>query len=207
MLGYETLIFFERVLAATGRLPRGLADRWFYRVPMVGSILDRIGGVLGSPESARRLLDQGHLVVCYPGGAREVFKHDPLSRYRLQWEKSLGFVRLALSAGVPIIPFAAAGVDDGYSIVRRWQGSGQRLMGDDKYDLPLLRGAFGPFPRRVPFWFRIGAPIHIDSGHGSRSAKEEEEVVALLHRRVWDHTQAMLDDLVKEWNDSSACAS
>ena len=205
LLGYETLLFFEQILSSTGRLPRGLADRWFYKVPGLGRVLDRIGAVIGSPEQGHRLLDAGHLVVCYPGGAREVLKHHASSRYRLRWERSAGFVRLALRAGVPIVPFAAAGVDDAYSIIRRLEGTGVRLMGDDKYDLPLLRGALGPLPKRVPFWFRIGAPIELERGDVEGDAMEA--VVARLHRQVWDHTQTMLDELVEEWRRSIACAS
>lgn len=213
LLGYETLIFFARIFDETGRLPRGCADRWFFRVPGLRDVLVRLGGMYGAKENAHRALDDGHLVVCYPGGAREVFKYDPAHRYRLRWENSRGFARVALRAGVPIVPFAAAGVDDTYQIVSRLRGTGRLLMGHDKYDLPLLVG-MGPLPSPVPFWFRIGKPI--TTLHAVD--KDEEQAVAQLHSTTWTAAQNLLDELVDDWSrartqpsaselDEALCAS
>ena len=194
MLGYESPLFFERVLAACGRLPIGLADRWFFEVPLVRDLLVRLGGTYGSMRNGLRALGRGDLVVCYPGGAREVLKHEH-ERYRLLWEKSVGFVRLAITAGVPIVPFAAAGVDDAFQIVKHLRGSGEFLMGHDKYDLPLVWGPRGPLPKPVPFWFRFGEPVVAPPG-----AKEsDEDVVRTLHAEVWSRTQSLVDTLVGEW--------
>lgn len=192
MLGYESLLFFERILAHAGRLPLGLADRWFFRVPIVRDMLVRLGGMYGSAANGLRALRRGALVVCYPGGAREVLKQER-DKYRLQWQKSLGFVKLAREARVPIIPFAAAGVDDTYRVVGRLEGSGRFLMGHGKYDLPLVWG-MGPLPRPVPFWFRFGKPVHVN----------DHDDVHDVHRAVWDRTQGLLDDLVDEWTAANA---
>lgn len=190
MLGYESLLFFERILSERGRLPLGLADRWFFRVPGLRDALVRLGGMYGSAKNGLRALRRGALVVCYPGGAREVFKQER-DKYRLQWQKSLGFVRLALEARVPVIPFAAAGVDDTYRVVGRLSGSGKLLMGHGKYDLPLVWGV-GPLPRPVPFWFRFGDPVHV----------RDQDDVGEVHRAVWEQTQGMLDTLVDEWRQA-----
>lgn len=139
LLGYETALMFEHVYAATGRLPRGCADRWFFRVPLLRDVLVRIGGMYGAPSNALSALRRGDLVVCYPGGAREVLKHDPSLRYRLQWQKSRGFAKVAREADAPIVPFAGAGIDHTFSILSRLHGTGQFLMGNDKYDLPPSR--------------------------------------------------------------------
>lgn len=193
-LGYESPFFFERILALCGRLPVGLADRWFFKVPVLRDALVRLGGTYGCAGNALNALRCGHLVVCYPGGAREVLKH-ARDKYRLLWEKSLGFVRLALSAGVPIIPFAAAGVDDAFTVVARLRGSGELLMGHRKYDLPLVWGKRGPLPNPVPFWFRFGEPVFLPQG----ASPTDRDIVASLQERVWSRTQTMLDDLVVEW--------
>jgi 1-acyl-sn-glycerol-3-phosphate acyltransferase len=188
VLGYESLFFFERILHASGRLPIGLADRWFFRVPGIRDVLVRIGGAYGCRRNALRALARGDLVVCYPGGAREVFKRER-DKYRCMWRESLGFVRLALAANVPIVPFAAAGVDHTYRVLTHVRGSGQALMGHHKYDLPVVWG-LGPLPRPVPFWFRLGAPIMPEA-----TMKTE-----MLHAEVWSRTQSLLDDLVVEWS-------
>lgn len=201
MLGYESPFFFERVLEACGRLPIGLADRWFFRVPGVRDLLVRLGGAYGSASNGLRALRRGELVVCYPGGAREVFKSEA-DKYRCLWERSVGFVRLAIATGVPIIPFAAAGVDDTYRVVTHLRGSGKILMGHCKYDLPLVWG-LGPLPRPVPFWFRIGAPIlppqHVKS--------TDREAIVEAHASIWRRTQAMLDELMGAWSRQHARAA
>src|SRR5690606_36345915 len=71
MLGYESPFFFEHVLAACGRMPIGLADRWFFEVPGLRDLLVRLGGCYGSAANGLRALRRGELVVVYPGGARE----------------------------------------------------------------------------------------------------------------------------------------
>lgn len=193
MLGYESPFFFERVLAACGRLPIGLADRWFFRVPGLRDLLVRLGGTYGSASNGLRALRRGELVVCYPGGAREVFKREA-DKYRCLWERSVGFVRLAIATGVPIVPFAAAGVDDTYRVLTHVRGSGKILMGHGKYDLPVVWGV-GPLPRPVPFWFRFGEPIL-----PPRNVKTtDRDAVIGTHETVWRLTQRMLDELVDVW--------
>jgi 1-acyl-sn-glycerol-3-phosphate acyltransferase len=190
LLGYETIVFFERLLDARGRLPLGLADRWFFKVPLLRDALVRLGGTYGSAINAHRALQRGDWVLCYPGGVREVLKRRPEDKYRCLWERSQGFARVALQAGVPIVPFAAAGVDDTFEVRGAIEGTGKMLMGQSKYDLPVL-GSF--IPRPVPLWFRFGDPIY--------PANDVQE----LYRTVWSRTQEMLDDLVDEWR--LACAS
>jgi 1-acyl-sn-glycerol-3-phosphate acyltransferase len=199
MLGYESPFFFERVFAATGRLPVGLADRWFFRVPLLRDLLMRLGGAYGSIGNGLRALRRGELVVCYPGGAREVFKTEQ-QKYQCLWHRSVGFVRLAIATGAPMVPFAAAGVDDTYRVLMHVRGSGKLLMGSCQYDLPLVWG-LGPFPRPVPFWFRVGAPILPPKGIRA----SDVATVLDIHREVWGRTQNMVDELVDSWSASHRC--
>lgn len=197
LLGYESPFFFECVLARTGRLPLGLADRWFFRLPIVRDVLVRVGGAYGDAPTARRLLGAGELVVCYPGGARECFKHRDCDRYRLLWERSRGFARVALECGVPVIPFAAAGVDDTFAILGRRRGFGRWWMGHDKYDVPRVRGWGGlPLPRGVPFLFRVGEPMRLAAGPmPDPSALDVRDA----HAAVWSAAQSLLDRTVRDW--------
>jgi 1-acyl-sn-glycerol-3-phosphate acyltransferase len=193
LLGYESPFFFERVFALLDRLPVGLADRWFFRVPGIRDLVVRLGAAYGTAANGLRALRRGDLVVCYPGGAREVFKSEA-EKYRCLWERSVGYVRLAIATGAPIVPFAAAGVDDTFDVVTRLRGSGELLMGSRRYDLPLVWG-MGPLPRPVPFWFDIGEPILPPTGVRTTDIA----TVLDVHHRVWAHTQAMVDRLQSEW--------
>lgn len=198
LLGYESPFFFEQVLEACGRLPVGLADRWFFRVPGLRDLLVRLGGAYGSAANGRRALRRGELVVCYPGGAREVLKSED-EKYRCLWERSVGFVRLAVATGAPIVPFAAAGVDDTFQILRKIEGSGQWLMGDRKYDLPVVASLL---PKAVPFWFRFGEPIFAPAN----ASANDKDALLETHDRVWRRTQHMVDELRDEWEQERRAA-
>ena len=154
--GYETPAFFHLIHQATGRYPLGLAERGFFRIPVVRTVLPWLGGVEGTRENALESLRQGNLVVCYPGGARETFKRSE-GRYTLRWERALGFVRLAAQAGVPIIPFAGFGVDDTFVYPPDEERWCVRISDEEKYRMPLVMG-LGPLPLPVKMTFVVGEP-------------------------------------------------
>lgn len=154
--GYETPAFFHLVHQATGRYPLGLAERGFFRIPLIRTVLPWLGGIEGTRDKALAALDEGNLVVCYPGGARETFKRSQ-GRYTLRWERALGFVRLAAQAGVPIIPFAGFGVDDTFLYPPGEERLCVRMSAEDKYRIPLVVG-LGPLPLPVRITFAVGEP-------------------------------------------------
>jgi 1-acyl-sn-glycerol-3-phosphate acyltransferase len=154
--GYETPAFFHLIHRATGRYPLGLAERGFFKIPLVRTILPWLGGVEGTREKALDSLRRGHLVVCYPGGAWETFKK-PRHHYTLRWEGTLGFVRLAAQAGVPIVPFAGFGVDDTF-LCPDDERLSVPLAPGEKYRVPLGIG-LGPLPLPVKMTFIVGPPL------------------------------------------------
>lgn len=109
MLGLE-------ILNGTGRLVRGLGDHNHFAVPVWRDVLRRLGAVRGTRENCAALFAKGEAVLVFPGGGREVMKRKG-ERYRLVWKERIGFVRLAIQYGVPIVPFASVGVDDMFEIV------------------------------------------------------------------------------------------
>ena len=48
-----------------------------------------------------------------PGGTREGSRSSRI-RYKVDWGKRTGYLKLALKHGLPIVPAAASGVDDTY---------------------------------------------------------------------------------------------
>jgi 1-acyl-sn-glycerol-3-phosphate acyltransferase len=182
LFGLETPILFYLIHHATGRLPIGLTDRHVFGSGPIRSLLGRIGGVPGTPENALALFRDGHIVVCYPGGSREVFKR-PHQRYQLAWDRADGFARLALRAGVAVVPFAGLGVDESFvnlgplEIVERALG---------RYAVPLAIG-LGPLPLPVRFRFRIGRPLVPPADEGevpSFKARVRRRVERLLRAEV-----------------------
>jgi hypothetical protein len=109
MLGLE-------VYEKTGRTVRGLADHNHFALPVWRDLLRRIGAVRGTRENCARLFEGGEAVLVFPGGGREVMKHKH-EEYKLIWKERIGFARLAIRHGVPIVPFASVGVEDMFEIV------------------------------------------------------------------------------------------
>ncbi len=176
------------IYRATGRLPRGLAERLLFLVPGVRDSLRKIGSLDGTRDSALAYLRAGHLVNTYPGGAREALKPRE-GRYRLNWTKSFGFVQVALRAQVPIILNMGISIDDSWHIIGRMRWTGL-VMGNAKYEIPLLWG-LGPVPRPVKFTYYFSEPIHLD---GRPEDADDPEVVQRIHRELWDRGHAMLDE-------------
>jgi 1-acyl-sn-glycerol-3-phosphate acyltransferase len=170
--GFETPVFFWLLRCSTGRFPVGLTDRRLFG-GVLRPLVQKVGGVPGTAQNAAALLRDGHLVVCYPGGVREVFKRAE-DRYRLRWEQTSGFARVAIAARVPVIPFAGLGVDHSFLNFGHL-GVATQLLG--RYAPPL---ALGPFPARLRF--RLGAPIlpPDDPGTAERFKEQVQQAVESL---------------------------
>jgi 1-acyl-sn-glycerol-3-phosphate acyltransferase len=133
------------ILNATGRLVRGLGDHSHFATPIWRDVLRRLGAVRGTRENCAALFAKGEAVLVFPGGGREVMKRKG-ERYKLIWKERVGFARLAIEHGVPIVPVASVGVDDMFEIVA------------DAAD--LLRSPVGDLLRALGItelrWFRGG---------------------------------------------------
>lgn len=95
-----------------GRPVYGLADNFFKRVPVVGTLWSRLGGLPAHPDNAYRLLkEQGQLVLVFPEGSKGPAK--PFNeRYQLRRFGRGGFVEIAMQAGVPVVPIAVVGAEE-----------------------------------------------------------------------------------------------
>jgi 1-acyl-sn-glycerol-3-phosphate acyltransferase len=144
-----------------GRRVYSLAHHGFWRVPFMGTMLSRFGGVMGHPDNAHRLLaDDESLVLVFPEGAKGPGK-SPSERHRLQRFGRGGFVETALRAGVPIVPIAIMGTEETTPTLASFRIAGQ--------DVPLslntllfgpFLGPFAPFPAKIRA--QVLPPIYFD---------------------------------------------
>ncbi|MBC7302947.1 MAG: acyltransferase family protein [Nocardia sp.] len=164
--GIDAPLLLPEILRERGRLVRGLAEH-VLMVPGVRNFLHHFGAVRGTRSNCLALLERGEAVVVFPGGGREAIRRKG-EKYVLKWEGRTGFARMAIQAGVPIVPLAMIGIDDAYDIVfdgqhpvmapLRWTC---RLLGiNPELNPPLVKGV-GPtlLPRPERFYFSAGAPI------------------------------------------------
>ncbi|MGZ4267443.1 MAG: lysophospholipid acyltransferase family protein [Solirubrobacteraceae bacterium] len=152
---------------------RGLGEHAHYAVPVWRDLLAVGGMVRGTRENVRALMRERQTVLVFPGGAREVNKQRG-QEYQLLWRERIGFARLAIEHGYPVVPFAAVGaeemldvvVDQRTPIYRDFARIYEKLMGFPTP--PIVRGVgLTPIPRpeRLYFWF--GEPIE-SARFGSR---------------------------------------
>jgi 1-acyl-sn-glycerol-3-phosphate acyltransferase len=193
MFGLDGVVLGALVVRVTGRPLRFLGERNLFRFGPLARLFHAVGAVEGAPENAVALLRSGAWVGVYPGGIEDSWKLVD-ERYVLKWGERAGFARVAMRAGVPILPVAGLGIDEMYSVVAREPWLGRAVMGSSRYDLPLVFGAYGTLlPRRVPQRYVIGAPI--DTA-GDPSCPEDVE-------RVRRATFEALDGMLREAREAS----
>jgi len=181
-----------------------LAYDLLFAVPAVGSFLRRIGAVpAGGPEAQRALAD-GALVLVYPGGDLEACR-PWTERDRVDLAGRTGFVRLALRAGVPVVPVVAHGSHHAVIVVSRGRGVA-RALGLRRLRInvfPFLVGPLGvtsiltpPFP--MPAAVTVEFLPALDwSGHGPGAAADDA-VVASCYDEITGVMQGALDRLRAE---------
>jgi 1-acyl-sn-glycerol-3-phosphate acyltransferase len=96
--------------ATPARLTRAMIERYVPSMPYVSYLFSRWGQIVGSPENCERLLRDEECILVFPEGVKGISK--PFTqRYQLQ-EFGLGFMRLALATGTPIVPVAVVGGEE-----------------------------------------------------------------------------------------------
>ena len=187
MLGLDGVVLGALMLDQLGRRVRFLGERNLWRIPGLRNLLDAAGAIPGTPGAAVKLLREGEICGVYPGGIDDSWKLTTTQRYRLQWGDRRGFARVAMQAGVPIVPVAAFGIDEMYDVVARERWVGRRVLGSARYDLPLALGWRGTFlPKRVPQRYLMLPPIAPDGD------AERPEDVERVRKATFDALEAEL---------------
>ena len=133
----------------------------------VGPFLRRYGTMAASHTHATRALEAGAAVLVFPGGDWEV--------HRPSWEGNKvdfggrkGFVRLALDAGVPIVPVVTCGGQETALFLSRGTWLAKLLRVDKTFRLKVL-----PISIAVPWGLNVGDLL----GHIPLPAKITIEVL------------------------------
>jgi 1-acyl-sn-glycerol-3-phosphate acyltransferase len=188
-LGIDTPVLWPELARRTGRALRGLAENVLITVPGVRHALHGIGCVRGSRGNCRTLLEQGEMVLVFPGGGREAVRRKG-EKYVLKWEGRTGFARMAIETGAPIVPLAMIGADDAYDIIfdgdelpmRPLRMLVEALGLRGNLTPPLVRG-LGPtlLPKPERFYYSAGTPIETtpwaDATDLDAAAAELQDVV------------------------------
>jgi 1-acyl-sn-glycerol-3-phosphate acyltransferase len=114
------------------------------------SFLRKYGTVAASHENARKALQSGAAVLVYPGGDYEV--HRPSwEGDRVDFGGRKGFLRLALDAGVPIVPVVSIGGQETSLFLSRGERLAKGLRLDKLFRLKVL-----PISIALPWVINVG---------------------------------------------------
>ncbi|MFJ1456822.1 lysophospholipid acyltransferase family protein [Nocardia sp. N2S4-5] len=211
-LGIDTPLLWPEIARTRGRLVRGLAENVLITVPGVRHALHRVGCVRGNRANCRTLLEQGEMLLVFPGGGREAVRRKG-EKYVLKWAGRTGFARMAIETGAPIVPVAMVGADDAFDILLDGQGAALRplrtlvqALGLPPNLTPPLVTGFGPtwIPKPERFYYSAGTPIETtpwaDADDLDAAAEElqavvrkalEEELTFLLAERDKDRGRTL----------------
>jgi 1-acyl-sn-glycerol-3-phosphate acyltransferase len=170
---------------------RTLVANFAFRSSWMRPVICRVGGVRASMQNALDLLARGELVGVFPEGLRGVGKLFR-ERYRLAHFGRGGFVRLARTAQVPIVPVAIVGAEEIHPLVGKVTRLAQPLglpYIPITPTFPLL-GPFGLLPVPTKWSIQVGEPIRVPP---ATDDKEDTLEIAEAVRRRMDQ---MIADLL-----------
>lgn len=164
------------------RLAQGMAEKFINKTPFAGLWTSRCGQLTGLPEHAISLLESERLLLVFPEGARGTAKlygdRNSLVGF------GTGFMRLALQAKTPIVPFAFLGGGEAIPTVVNLYTLG-KLVGMPYIPLtPYLL----PVPRPVSLELYYSEPMVFEG-----TGREEDEVILGYVAQVKDRIAELLD--------------
>lgn len=209
LLTPDSFLFTAAVYRARGiqAVPYALGGELVISLPLINQLTVPLGAVRASHVNAHRLFARGSKVLVYPGGEFDnmrPFRH----RHRIVFAGRLGYMRLALREGVPILPVVTAGAHSGFIVLDdgRWLA---RLLHADRslrvkvwpitLCLPwgLLVGPglfYFPLPTRI--LIEVLDPIRFE--RAGEDAASDEAYVRDCADRLERTMQTALDRLVRE---------
>jgi 1-acyl-sn-glycerol-3-phosphate acyltransferase len=182
----------------------GTAHDALMAMPILGAYFRRMGVLPAAGDSITAGLAAGRDVILFPGGERDSLRHWANRDDALLFGR-MGFVKLAIRSGVPIVPVSTVGGPDSMPVL----ATGRRLARVLRLDrvarikmFPIaLQAPWGlspallpeiPLPTKIRTAFQD--PIELDRDPGRA---DDERYVRRSYRRVSDSIQAGMDALAR----------
>jgi 1-acyl-sn-glycerol-3-phosphate acyltransferase len=175
------------------RVARAMIEKWVPTLPFVSTFMARCGQIVGTPENCRRLLAADEALLVFPEGVRGLNK--PFrERYQLR-QFGLGFMRLALESGAPIVPCGVVGAEEQAPALLDVKPLA-RLLGFPAFPLtPTIL----PLPLPARYHVRFGEPMRFAGSPDDDDAELERKVAevqgavrALLERGLAERRSVYL---------------
>jgi 1-acyl-sn-glycerol-3-phosphate acyltransferase len=162
-LDFDSFILAGMILRSRKRLARLMLDHLWFTLPVASRVMSLAGAVDGTRENAMHLLGRGEMLLTYPGGVREIMG-SRFGQEDIDWRGRIGFAKVAIAAGVPVIPVAGLGVNNGFIFVSSGRLLGRLLFREvlrlgpayDEYRDPLV---IGLLPLPLPLSMAVHFPL------------------------------------------------
>jgi 1-acyl-sn-glycerol-3-phosphate acyltransferase len=184
----------------------GLFHSFFLGLPGVGPAVAKAGALEAGHGNAEAVLNDGGIVLVYPGGDWEAYR--PFwQRDKIDFAGRSGFIRLALRAGVPIVPAVSQGAQDTVFVLSRGERLARMMPHLRAWRLKVMPISIGPpwglsfglptIPLPAQITVQLAPPIDWRGTYGAEAA-DDDKLVERLYHQVTTTMQGVMDDLVKE---------
>ena len=178
VIPYHGFLLAKQMIEKKRILPRGLGAGFLFSIPGLKEFFLKGGAVNANPKNAAALLQAGNCLMLAPGGIYEALvSHSGMKR--IPWERRMGFVRLAVETGTPIVPTYCSGINDVYYNSRfllKWR---IKLLEWTRISLPLFLG-LGLLPLPKKLMHVVGRPIEARQ----KRSESKERCIRRIHREV-----------------------
>jgi len=167
---------------------RSMVERWVPSLPFVSWFFARCGQILGTRDNFRLLTELGSAILVFPEGVVGINKTFDKA-YKLQGF-GLGFMRLALENGLPIVPVAVVGAEEQAPALYNLAPVA-RLLGIPAFPITPTFPLFGPLgmlPLPVKYHIHFGEPMLFDG-----NPDDEDRVIAGKVDVVKAEVQRLID--------------
>lgn len=186
--GFDAMVLHHEITRASKRYPRVLTHHLWFLNKTTAIPAQKLGFIEATTENGMKALRKKQLVVLFPEGEYGNFK--PSSKaYQLQ-EFKRGFVRMAISTGMPIIPTLVIGAEETHVNLSRLKLT------------RFLRGVILPLPLNIiplPSKWRIifMDPIKLPY---NKDVINDRELVHEIAEDIQDQMQERLNNELKKRN-------
>ncbi|MFN0204493.1 MAG: lysophospholipid acyltransferase family protein [Bacteroidia bacterium] len=175
---YDILLLGYAIFSKLNRLPRGLADRNFYKNTKTAEWMQKLGVYEANHQNAQQVLENDELLLLAPGGTREAIRSSK-EKYQILWDDRMGFAKLSIKTQTPVILAASPNSDNLYEVKE------------------------SPITKLVYKWFKF--PLPIAKGLGDTIIPRPIKLAHYIHEPIyppfWDKNEPLDEQMVKNFHD------